>query len=158
MSTLILRFLSLAAVIASLTAFPARAEDDLFATSMDLLIGTPAERTAAAETLIQRNNPDMIPTLVLLMRIGGAHVETRRALQALAGQDIPTWRDAMHFQEAHPDITPHPTYYDLKLWYWGGIDKGFPTFFDTPIQPKDCLLYTSPSPRDRTRSRMPSSA
>ena len=25
-------------------------------------------------------------------------------------------------------------------------------------QAKDCLLYTSPSPRDRTRSRMPSSA
>ena len=25
-------------------------------------------------------------------------------------------------------------------------------------QPEDCLLYTSPSPRDRTRSRMPSSA
>ena len=24
--------------------------------------------------------------------------------------------------------------------------------------PDDCLLYTSPSPRDRTRSRMPSSA
>ena len=24
--------------------------------------------------------------------------------------------------------------------------------------PEDCLLYTSPSPRDRTRSRMPSSA
>ena len=25
-------------------------------------------------------------------------------------------------------------------------------------EPIDCLLYTSPSPRDRTRSRMPSSA
>ena len=25
-------------------------------------------------------------------------------------------------------------------------------------RPKSCLLYTSPSPRDRTRSRMPSSA
>ena len=25
-------------------------------------------------------------------------------------------------------------------------------------QAKDCLLYTSPSPRDRTRARMPSSA
>ena len=25
-------------------------------------------------------------------------------------------------------------------------------------QPEVCLLYTSPSPRDRTRSRMPSSA
>ena len=26
------------------------------------------------------------------------------------------------------------------------------------IEHMDCLLYTSPSPRDRTRSRMPSSA
>ena len=26
------------------------------------------------------------------------------------------------------------------------------------LDPKTCLLYTSPSPRDRTRSRMPSSA
>ena len=26
------------------------------------------------------------------------------------------------------------------------------------IEPGSCLLYTSPSPRDRTRSRMPSSA
>ena len=28
----------------------------------------------------------------------------------------------------------------------------------TLVWPIDCLLYTSPSPRDRTRSRMPSSA
>ena len=27
-----------------------------------------------------------------------------------------------------------------------------------PAQSEHCLLYTSPSPRDRTRSRMPSSA
>ena len=26
------------------------------------------------------------------------------------------------------------------------------------VRDEDCLLYTSPSPRDRTRSRMPSSA
>ena len=29
---------------------------------------------------------------------------------------------------------------------------------NTEEQLKGCLLYTSPSPRDRTRSRMPSSA
>ena len=29
---------------------------------------------------------------------------------------------------------------------------------ETPKAARDCLLYTSPSPRDRTRSRMPSSA
>ena len=32
--------------------------------------------------------------------------------------------------------------------YWRDIEKLI----------KNCLLYTSPSPRDRTRSRMPSSA
>ena len=29
---------------------------------------------------------------------------------------------------------------------------------EVKIETKSCLLYTSPSPRDRTRSRMPSSA
>ena len=50
------------------------------------------------------------------------------------------------------------------------IDLGFDLYkkervriagVDTPekrTRDKDCLLYTSPSPRDRTRSRMPSSA
>ena len=33
-----------------------------------------------------------------------------------------------------------------------------PAAFSTPIKKEPCLLYTSPSPRDRTRSRMPSSA
>ena len=33
-----------------------------------------------------------------------------------------------------------------------------PPVFDHPINLDPCLLYTSPSPRDRTRSRMPSSA
>ena len=35
------------------------------------------------------------------------------------------------------------------------IDNNLNTWFDLP---NNCLLYTSPSPRDRTRSRMPSSA
>ena len=38
--------------------------------------------------------------------------------------------------------------------------SGYPDFAKLNIyyQPNNCLLYTSPSPRDRTRSRMPSSA
>ena len=43
-------------------------------------------------------------------------------------------------------LTPH---YQIKLF---SRDEVEPTFFD------DCLLYTSPSPRDRQKSRMPSSA
>ena len=40
----------------------------------------------------------------------------------------------------------------LKLHYWDSSEaRGY-------AMSGDCLLYTSPSPRDRTRSRMPSSA
>ena len=40
------------------------------------------------------------------------------------------------------------------------IDQTILEFFENHEHPEiwDCLLYTSPSPRDRTRSRMPSSA
>ncbi len=120
-------------MIALTLSTAAGAEPDMLALSKDILIGTEAERQAAAETIIERDDPDMIPSLVLLMRIGGAHVVTQRTLNALTGEDITTWREAMHYQEAHPDIVPHPSYYDLKLWYWGGIDRDFLTLFETPI-------------------------
>ena len=38
------------------------------------------------------------------------------------------------------------------------VDDESLTLFQVPDQFRLCLLYTSPSPRDRTRSRMPSSA
>ena len=49
---------------------------------------------------------------------------------------------------------------DLQFWLLEGRD--FRSANDAPDGPDKtifgCLLYTSPSPRDRTRSRMPSSA
>ena len=55
----------------------------------------------------------------------------------------------------------------LVIYYWKQIGKvicqwGAKLVKMHPFQDLDwkfrCLLYTSPSPRDRTRSRMPSSA
>ena len=37
-------------------------------------------------------------------------------------------------------------------------DQAFNTIMTSGIDPCFCLLYTSPSPRDRQKSRMPSSA
>ena len=55
---------------------------------------------------------------------------------------------------------------DMKIqWIQATNDADSPNnILPTSINPNlrsmitDCLLYTSPSPRDRTRSRMPSSA
>ena len=39
-----------------------------------------------------------------------------------------------------------------------GVDKGDRVIIYMPMIPEACLLYTSPSPRDKRQSRMPSSA
>ena len=39
-----------------------------------------------------------------------------------------------------------------------GLAVAFSSDFEIQIRPRSCLLYTSPSPRDRSLSRMPSSA
>ena len=40
----------------------------------------------------------------------------------------------------------------------GMVIHGLPSTLGVTMEMMICLLYTSPSPRDRTRSRMPSSA
>ena len=66
---------------------------------------------------------------------------------------------------------PNRMFADVHLMPWAGFlarhEKGGTVRFNGPhrhsiptgfVQGQRCLLYTSPSPRDRTRSRMPSSA
>ena len=50
----------------------------------------------------------------------------------------------------HPNV--------VEITDFGVTPDNQPFFVMEYLQGKDCLLYTSPSPRDRTRSRMPSSA
>ncbi|MEM8791259.1 MAG: DUF3179 domain-containing protein [Pseudomonadota bacterium] len=100
--------------------------------SMDALIGAPDVQQAALDALVARGDPDIIPTLVLLMRIGGEHVKVAAALSELTGEEISTWREAMLWQEAHPEIVPHPTYYQIKLNFWKNIDNQFLLFFNEP--------------------------
>ena len=55
-----------------------------------------------------------------------------------------------------------PYFDQYKLFTVADTERDFVDFFNTFLQTQNidstCLLYTSPSPRDRTRSRMPSSA
>ena len=42
--------------------------------------------------------------------------------------------------------------------YFGELGQEVKVYRNDEISVEDCLLYTSPSPRDRQKSRMPSSA
>ena len=50
----------------------------------------------------------------------------------------------------------YPFRQDSNFWYLTGFDE--PDAIALFLSHKPCLLYTSPSPRDPNRSRMPSSA
>ena len=59
-----------------------------------------------------------------------------------------------------PSSTTNKLYNGSGTLYWDGnpLVELPPSGLESQILYKVCLLYTSPSPRDRTRSRMPSSA
>ena len=64
------------------------------------------------------------------------------------------WEDSIHFVQF--TIVGDVEGLEWQLW---DIDQSSSETIATDItQPVSCLLYTSPSPRDRQKSRMPSSA
>jgi len=98
--------------------------------SMLSLIGERDEREDALNKLVARGNLDIVPTLVMFMRLGGDFKPMAEALQKLTGEKITTWREAMLWQEAHPEVVPHQSYRTLKLRFFNSIDPTFNQFFD----------------------------
>ncbi len=89
-----------------------------------------AARKAALEALVARGEPDVIPTLVLFMRLSRNLDLVAAALSELAGEELRDWQSAALWLEARPDIVPHPSYASLKLSFWRSIDPNFLRFFD----------------------------
>ena len=91
-------------------------------------------------------------TLLRLSRDGlvMGHREGRRSLYAVAPTAIDTFRRAETRIYECVDVS-----WDQQ-WTMALIDPASDSTDRARLQ--RCLLYTSPSPRDRTRSRMPSSA
>ena len=56
----------------------------------------------------------------------------------------------------YPQSLAREDHFKCPIWY--ADEPGFVKSLNKASDPYICLLYTSPSPRDRTRSRMPSSA
>ena len=78
---------------------------------------------------------------------------SRRTRVALAADLITISEISDALSQAGPSICMLKTHVD------GVVDFEYNRWMDEVIRPaRDCLLYTSPSPRDSMTSRMPSSA
>ena len=105
------------------------------------------------------NSPDDVAR----MNLGDRHVTTEQIEQwkRVRGYDKPLVFN--HEAEGLQRFTDTIFYNESARLFWfdfGVSDNGRNISYDIRqrIMPNTCLLYTSPSPRDRQKSRMPSSA
>ena len=99
--------------------------------SRTLLFGSGDELQGALAALRGRGNTDVAAALVLALRYrryaGG---DLSVALSDITGHQARGWFDWMVWQEAHPEIVPHPSYAALKLDVLQRIDPEFLRFFE----------------------------
>ena len=99
--------------------------------------------TSAAQALIETNELDYDTSQVTTRRVGHVLKKMRFSNGRVSRATKRGWMVSLE------DVIRWANSYGLEARAITGID----------IRPHyTCLLYTSPSPRDRTRSRMPSSA
>ena len=114
----------------ALFSIPALAAD-MASVSRALVFGPPAQTRAALDTITRERRTDALPALVLGMRYSGRGAlrsEYNSAFASLTGTRVNDWFDAMLWQEAHPEIKPHPSYRQIKLDSLSRIDPAFMRF------------------------------
>lgn len=103
-------------------------DEEVADASFQLAFGSADVARVALDDLVERGDTDIIPTLVLAMRYRSDPEPSIRAMSAMTGDFMRGWRDAMLWQEAHPEVRPHPSYRDVKIKMFEQIDHNFLRF------------------------------
>lgn len=99
--------------------------------SRALIFGTETEFREAILALRIRGNPDAAAAMILALRYTRQPKQwVSSALQHITGHSASNWFDWMVWQQAHPEIHPHPSYTALKLKVLAEIDDDFLKFFE----------------------------
>ncbi len=131
-----MRLLSVSALLSVLLLWslaPLSAQDEdakIAAQSYDLLFGRNTDFDAALEALVERGEKDVVPAIIIAMRYRQDYGQRalRRAFEKLTGTAVRDWYDAALWQQAHPEVTPHPSFRDLKLLIFTTLDPRFERF------------------------------
>ena len=132
----------------------AKIASDIEAHMGDKVVIKPMQQGSALGVTPMPNGGDLNAAVAAALALG----EQILVEPFIAGREITVGVLDLFGQQAipHPVIeilTGDDEWYDYNNRYAQGASKHV-----VPAQMDDCLLYTSPSPRDRQKSRMPSSA
>lgn len=107
----------------------AATEGDVARYSRDIVLETGARFDKALAYLQIRNEPDVAAAMILALRFNrDSEARISEALSALTGHKASGWFEWMLWQQANPQIKPHPSYADLKLEIFARIDPEFLRF------------------------------
>ena len=96
--------------------------------SHDLIFGPPPVRMLAIQQIVEHGEPDAAAVLILAMRFWRDDPTLPAAFEAITGAKVDGWFDAMLWQQAHPEVVPHPSFRDIKLQVFEAIDPSFLRF------------------------------
>ena len=113
-------------------------DEALSAASFGLVYGSGSLLAGAIAIAQEYGQPDILPAIILALRYNrGAGRRLSQLAGEIAGEkDRHGWFDWMVWQQAHPEITPHPSFIPLKLELLHSIDPAFERFVnEETVQP-----------------------
>lgn len=128
--SLILFLVAIVALAAPKAATAQHSSDpaDVRSLARSVISGNFHQSREALNSLVARGDQDIVSSLILGMRYRAAHEYIADGISKLTGEDIKTWNDGMLWQEAHPEVKSHESYYELKLSVLEFIDENFLKF------------------------------
>ncbi len=123
--------MALAIALAGDGVASAVSEDEAVARhSRALIFGSEGDLSNSLAALRGRRNPDVSAAMILALRYKrDAAMELSAALEDITGHQALGWFDWMVWQEANPEIEPHPSFTELKLEVLRRLDPNFLRFF-----------------------------
>lgn len=95
-----------------------------------IVFGKNPEKQKALEAFKARGKTDVIAALTIGFRFRQNDFEIINTIAQLTGEPITNWREAMEWQETHPEVTPHKSFQKLKLKIYARIDPEFMRFLN----------------------------
>lgn len=93
-----------------------------------ILFGSTETSDAGLRLLAARGKPDVVPALIMALRFRRNDSDILGTISGLTGKPMKSWRDAMLWQEANPQVIPHPSFRKLKIDAFSRIDPRFLRF------------------------------